>query len=79
MNGKVYRVCDGIVNSKFVIVAKYWKRVVYGEVKRDVGEILRDLAKQKKIEVVEGHLMPDHVHMCLKIHQNTVLFLPWVS
>jgi len=40
---------------------------LYGKVKRDVGEILRDLARQKKVDVLEGHLMPDHVHMCLKI------------
>jgi REP element-mobilizing transposase RayT len=46
---------------------KYRKRVLYGKVKRDVGEILRDLAPQKMIDVLEGHLMPDHVHMCLKI------------
>ncbi len=35
--------------------------------KRDVGEILRDLARQKKIDVLEEHLIPDHVQMCLKI------------
>ena len=50
-----------------VIVPKYRKRVLYGKLKLDVGEILRDLAKQKGIELLEGHLMPDHVHMCLKI------------
>ena len=50
-----------------VIVPKYRKRVLYGQVKTKVGEILRDLCRQKGIEVVEGHLMPDHVHMCLSV------------
>ena len=50
-----------------VIVPKYRKRALYGKIKRDAGAILRDLARQKGIEIIEGHLMPDHVHMCLKI------------
>ena len=50
-----------------VNVPKYRKRVLYGKVKRDVGEILKDLARQKKVDVFEGYLMPEHVHMCLKI------------
>jgi len=50
-----------------VIVPKYRKRALYGRLKSDTREILRDLARQKGIEILEGHLMPDHVHMCLKI------------
>ena len=50
-----------------VIVPKYRKRVLYGKVKKDVGEILRDLSRQKGIEIVEGNLRPDHVHMCLRV------------
>ena len=38
-----------------VIVPKYRKRVLYGKVKRNVGGILRDLARQKRIEILEGH------------------------
>ena len=50
-----------------VIVPKYRKRVLYGRLKRELGEILRDLARQKGIDIEEGHLLADHVHMCLKI------------
>jgi len=32
-----------------------------------VGEIIRDLCRQRGVELVEGHLMPDHIHMCLKV------------
>ena len=32
-----------------------------------VGEILRDLCLQRGVELIEGHLMPDHIHMCLVV------------
>ncbi len=50
-----------------VFVPKYRKKKLYGKFRRRVGEILKDLCRQKRIELLEGHLMPDHVHMCLKI------------
>ena len=50
-----------------VIVPKYRKRVLYGKVKKRAGEILRDLCRQRGVELLEGHLMPDHVHMCLRV------------
>jgi REP-associated tyrosine transposase len=50
-----------------VIVPKYRKRSLYGKVKRQMGEILRDLCRQRGVEIIEGHLMADHVHMCLRI------------
>lgn len=50
-----------------VIVPKYRKRVLYGPVRKRIGEILRELAKQKGIEVVKGNACPDHVHMVLSI------------
>ena len=50
-----------------VIVPKYRKRRLYGRVKIAMGEILRELARQRSVEILEGHLMPDHVHMCLRV------------
>ena len=50
-----------------VIVPKYRKKVLYGQLRRQVGEILRDLCRQRTVELVEGNLMADHVHMCLSI------------
>ena len=50
-----------------VIIPKYRRKVLYGSLKRQVGVILRKLCRQKGIELLEGHLMPDHVHMCLSI------------
>lgn len=50
-----------------VICPKYRKRKLYGSTRRKVGEILRDLCRQKEIELVEGKAMPDHVHMLLSV------------
>ncbi len=50
-----------------VFVPKYRKKALYGKFRRRAGEILRDLCQQKGLEILEGHLMPDHVHMCLRV------------
>ena len=45
----------------------YYQYVLYGKLKRDLGEIIRDLCRQRGIDLLEGHLMADHVHMCLRV------------
>ena len=50
-----------------VIVPKYRRRVMYGRLKRQIGVILRELCRQKGVELLEGHSMADHVHLCLSI------------
>ena len=50
-----------------VIVPKYRRRSLYGKFRGDVGRILRYLCDQKGVEVLEGTLRPDHVHMCLRV------------
>src|SRR5271156_5204580 len=50
-----------------VFIPKYRRKVLYGELKRHLGPVFRQLAEQKESRVLEGHLMPDHVHMLLSI------------
>ncbi len=50
-----------------VFIPKYRKKRIYGEIRRELGEVLRRLAEQRQSRVEEGHLMPDHVHMMLSI------------
>ncbi len=50
-----------------VIVPKYRKRKLYGKFKRRVGEILRSLCRQRGVELLEGNLKSDHIHMCLSV------------
>ena len=50
-----------------VIVPKYSQRRLFGSCREKVGEFLRQLCRQKEIELLEGHVMPDHLHMLLSV------------
>jgi putative transposase len=50
-----------------VIIPKYRRKIFYGRLRRQIGTILRDLCRQRGIELLEGHAMPDHIHLCLSI------------
>ena len=50
-----------------VIVPKYRKKILYGKTKKRLGEILRQLSQEKGVEIVEGNVRADHVHMMMKI------------
>ena len=54
-------------NYHVVFIPKRRKKTVFGVLRKHLGQIFRELAQHKESEVVEGHLMPDHVHMCLSI------------
>lgn len=63
-----------------VFSPKYRKKAMFGSLRKGVGKILRELCKQAGVELVEGHAMSDHVHLCLSIPPkysvaNTVGFL----
>lgn len=50
-----------------VFIPKRRKKKMFGVLRRHLGGIFRELARHKEVQVLEGHLMPDHVHMCLSI------------
>ena len=50
-----------------VFVPKYRRKALYGEIRRQLGAIFHELARQKECQIIEGHLMPDHVHICIVI------------
>ena len=50
-----------------IFIPKRRRKVLYGELRRHLGEVFRRLAAQRESEIVEGHLMPDHVHMMIAI------------
>ena len=50
-----------------VFIPKRRKKTVFGVLRKHLGGIFRELARHKESKVVEGHLMPDQVHMCLSI------------
>jgi len=50
-----------------VFIPKYRKKAIFGQLRSELGEILRRLAEQKESRIEEGHLQPDHVHMMISI------------
>jgi putative transposase len=50
-----------------VIIPKYRRKVFSGRLRRQIGMILHELCRQRGIDLVEGHAMPDHIHLCLSI------------
>lgn len=50
-----------------VWIPKCRKKTLYGQLRKNLGEVLHELARQKESKVLEGHLQPDHVHMLISI------------
>ena len=50
-----------------IFIPKRRRRTLYGELRKHLGEVFRKFAAQKESQIVEGHLMPDHVHMMIAI------------
>ena len=50
-----------------VFIPKYRRKVLFGQIRRDLSDIFHSLARQKESLIEEGHLMPDHVHMMISI------------
>jgi putative transposase len=50
-----------------VFIPKYRKKVLFGQIRRELGPVFRELARQRASEILEGHLMVDHVHMLISI------------
>ena len=50
-----------------VFIPKYRKKAIFGQIRKDLGSVLKRLAEQKESLIEEGHLMPDHVHMMISI------------
>lgn len=63
-----------------VYVPKYRQKVIFGNRRREIGRITRELCEQRGVELLEGNAMPDHIHLCLSIPpkysvSNTIGFL----
>ena len=64
---------DSLAHTKWmckyhiVFSPKYRRKVIYTQIRRDIGEIMQELCRYKGVEIIEGHMMPDHIHMLLSI------------
>ncbi len=50
-----------------VFAPKYRRREIYGQLKADIGEIIRKLCKEKKVEILEAEACPNHIHLLVSI------------
>ena len=46
---------------------KYRRKEIYGQLKKDIGEIIRKLCNEKKVEIIEAEACPDHIHMLVSV------------
>ena len=50
-----------------VFTPKYRRLIIYKQIKKDIQAIIKDLCKWKGVEIIEGSMMPDHVHLLVSI------------
>ena len=55
-----------------VFTPKYRRKIIFTQLRESIKEILQCLCKYKGVEILEGHLMPDHVHMLVSIPPKSV-------
>ena len=72
-NGKLANKTNSLSHTKWlckyhiIFTPKYRRKAIYAEIKTSIGEIIRQLCGYKGVEIIEGHLMPDHIHMLVSI------------
>ena len=50
-----------------VFTPKYRRKIIYYELRADIQKIIKDLCKWKGVEIIEGHMMPDHIHLLVEL------------
>ena len=50
-----------------VFAPKYRRKVIYKELRADIGQIIRKLCKEKNVELIEAEACPDHIHILVSI------------
>ena len=62
---KILSLC--VIQNSVAFTPKYRRKVIYNQLKADIRDILKQLCSYKGVEIIEGHLMPDHIHMLVSI------------
>ena len=64
---------DSLAHTKYytryhiVFTPKYRRKIIYNQLRRDIAEYIKRLCTYKGVEIIEGHMMPDHVHILVSI------------
>ena len=56
-----------MIQISVAFAPKYRRKIIYNEIKKDIGEILRKLCTELKVEIIEAEACPDHIHMLVSI------------
>ena len=64
-----------------VFAPKFRRKVIYGELKADIGQIIRKLCEEKKVEIIEAEACADHIHMLVSIppHLSVAQFMGFLK
>ena len=64
-----------------VFAPKYRRKIIYGKIKKDIGEILRKLCEQKGVEIIEAEACKDHIRMLVSIppHISIAQFMGYIK
>ena len=60
-------VAAAVGSVNLVWISKYYRKALYEQLRRYVGEVLRELAVRKESRILEGHLRPDHMHLLVSL------------
>ena len=60
-----------------VFIPKYRRKVMYGQVKKDVREIIQTLCEYKKVNITAGAVCIDHVHLCIELPRSIAYRHSW--
>ena len=68
-NNEIKRTAHSSYRCQYHIVfaPKYRRKEIYGQLRKDIGEILRKLCEQKEVEIIEAETCIDHIHMLVTI------------
>ncbi len=69
MKNEIKTLSHSTYRSEYHIVfaPKYRRKAIYGKLRADIGQILRKLCEEKKVEIIEAKACPDHIHMLVSI------------
>ena len=69
MNNEINQSAHSSYRCEYHIVfaPKFRRKAIYGNLKKDIGIILRKLCKEMKVEIIEAEACPDHIHMLVSI------------
>lgn len=64
-----------------VFAPKYRRQIVYGQLKVDIGKILRSLCERKGVNIISAECCPDHIHMLVEIppHMSVSSFMGYLK